>query len=174
MLHLPWPASRSILPAQGSLKINLTGRLDSWVSAKDVILKILKIFTTKGNVGCVFEYGGPGVGTLTVPERATITNMGAECGVTTSIFPSDEQTRKFLRAQAREKEWEKMDADPDAEYSKIVEINLSELVPLAATPHSPGNISTVKELEGMEVNQVCVGSCTNSLLQRPDDGCKKF
>jgi len=144
------------------IKINLTGRLDSWVSAKDVILKILKIFTTKGNVGCVFEYGGPGVGTLTVPERATITNMGAECGVTTSIFPSDEQTRKFLRAQAREKEWEKMDADPDAEYSKIVEINLSELVPLAATPHSPGNISTVKELEGMEVNQVCVGSCTNS------------
>ena len=144
------------------IKINLTGRLDSWVSAKDVILKILEIFTTKGNVGCVFEYGGPGVGTLTVPERATITNMGAECGVTTSIFPSDEQTRKFLRAQAREREWEKMDADPGAEYSKIVEINLSELVPLAATPHSPGNISTVKELEGMEVNQVCVGSCTNS------------
>ncbi|MBW2599254.1 MAG: aconitate hydratase [Deltaproteobacteria bacterium] len=144
------------------IKINLTGRLNSWVSAKDVILKILGIFGTKGNVGCIFEYSGPGVKTLTVPERATITNMGAECGVTTSIFPSDEQTRKFLRAQAREDDWQELAADSDAEYSKVMEINLSELVPLAATPHSPGNISTVRELEGMEVNQVCVGSCTNS------------
>ncbi|MBW2558832.1 MAG: aconitate hydratase [Deltaproteobacteria bacterium] len=144
------------------IRINLVGRLSSWISAKDVILKILEIFGTKGNVGCIFEYSGPGVKTLTVPERATITNMGAECGVTTSIFPSDEQTRDFLRAQAREEEWEKMDADPNAEYFKVMEINLSELVPLAATPHSPGNISTVRELEGMEVNQVCVGSCTNS------------
>ena len=144
------------------IKINLTGKLKPWVSAKDVILKILEIFTTKGNVGCVFEYGGSGVETLTVPERATITNMGAECGVTTSIFPSDEQTRKFLKAQAREEDWQELDADPGAEYFKVIDINLSELVPLAATPHSPGNISTVKELEGMEVNQVCVGSCTNS------------
>jgi aconitate hydratase len=144
------------------IKINLTGRLQPWVSAKDVILKILELFTTKGNVGCVFEYGGPGVETLTVPERATITNMGAECGVTTSIFPSDGETKKFLAAQARENDWKELSADPDAEYFKTIEIDLSELVPLAATPHSPGNISTVKELEGIEVNQVCVGSCTNS------------
>jgi aconitate hydratase len=144
------------------IKINLTGKLQPWVSAKDVILKILELFTTKGNVGCVFEYGGPGVETLTVPERATITNMGAECGVTTSIFPSDEETKKFLAAQARQSDWQELSADPDVEYFKIVDINLSELVPLASTPHSPGNISTVKELEGIEVNQVCVGSCTNS------------
>ena len=144
------------------IKINLTGRLQPWVSSKDVILKILDLFTTKGNVGCVFEYGGPGIETLTVPERATITNMGAECGVTTSIFPSDDETRKFLAAQSRENDWQELSADPDAEYFKIVDINLSELVPLASTPHSPGNISTVKELEGLEVNQVCVGSCTNS------------
>ena len=127
-----------------------------------MILKILEIFGTKGNVGCIFEYSGSGVKTLTVPERATITNMGAECGVTTSIFPSDEQTREFLRAQARGEKWEKMSADPDAEYFKVIEIDLAKIVPLAATPHSPGNISTVRELEGMEVNQVCVGSCTNS------------
>ncbi len=144
------------------IRINLTGTLQPWVSAKDVILKILELFTTKGNVGCVFEYGGPGVKTLTVPERATITNMGAECGVTTSIFPSDEETRKFLTAQARGNDWEELMADPDAEYFKVVDINLSDLVPLASTPHSPGNISTVKDLEGIEVNQVCVGSCTNS------------
>jgi len=144
------------------IRINLTGRLQPWVSAKDVILKILEIFGTKGNVGCVFEYAGPGVRTLTVPERATIANMGAECGVTTSLFPSDEETRKFLRAQGREGDWQNLAADPDAEYSRVVAIDLSHLVPLAATPHSPGNIATVKELEGMEVHQVCVGSCTNS------------
>jgi len=144
------------------IRINLTGRLNPWVSAKDVILKVLEIFTTKGNVGCVFEYAGPGVKTLTVPERATITNMGAECGVTTSIFPSDEETRKFLRAQAREEEWEEIDADADAEYFKVMEIDLAQIVPLAATPHSPGNISEVKELNGRDVDQVCVGSCTNS------------
>ncbi len=144
------------------IRINLTGKLKPWVSAKDVILKILEIFTTKGNVGCVFEYGGTGVKTLTVPERATITNMGAECGVTTSIFPSDEETRKFLKAQAREEDWQELDADSGAEYFKVIDVNLSELVPLTAIPHSPGNISTVKELEGMDVNQVCVGSCTNS------------
>jgi len=144
------------------IKINLTGKLQPWVSAKDVILKILETFTTKGNVGCVFEYDGPGVKTLTVPERATITNMGAECGVTTSIFPSDEETRKFLKAQAREDDWQELTADPDAEYFKVEDFDLSKLVPLTATPHSPGNISPVKDLEGMEVNQVCVGSCTNS------------
>jgi aconitate hydratase len=144
------------------IKIHLTGKLQPWVSAKDVILKILELFTTKGNVGCVFEYAGPGVETLTVPERATITNMGAECGVTTSIFPSDEETRKFLKAQDRENDWQELSADPGAEYFKVVDLDLAEIVPLTATPHSPGNISTVKELSGAEVNQVCVGSCTNS------------
>ncbi|HEC82064.1 MAG TPA: aconitate hydratase, partial [Thermoplasmatales archaeon] len=136
--------------------------LRPWVTAKDVILKVLEIFTTKGNVGCVFEYGGEGVKTLSVPERATITNMGAECGVTTSIFPSDEVTREFLKAQGREQDWVELKADDDAEYDRVVDIDLSELEPLAAAPHSPGNIKTVRELEGMDVDQVCVGSCTNS------------
>jgi len=144
------------------IKINLTGELKPWVSAKDVVLKVLEKFTTKGNVGCVFEYGGPGVKTLNVPARATITNMGAECGVTTSVFPSDEVTKQFLKAQDRENDWIELKADPDAEYDEIVEINLSEIEPLASTPHSPGNISKVRELEGMDVDQVCVGSCTNS------------
>ncbi|MCF7913323.1 MAG: aconitate hydratase [Candidatus Cloacimonetes bacterium] len=144
------------------IKINLTGKLQPWVAAKDIILKVLEIFTTKGNVGCVFEYGGPGVKTLSVPERATITNMGAECGVTTSVFPSDEITREFLIAQDREADWTELLADEDAEYDRVVDVNLSELVPLAATPHSPGNISTVRELGEMDVDQVCLGSCTNS------------
>ncbi len=144
------------------IKINLKGKLRPWVAAKDVVLKVLEIFTTKGNVGCVFEYGGEGAKTLSVPERATITNMGAECGVTTSIFPSDEITRQFLKAQGREEDWTEITADEDAEYDRIVDLDLSELVPLTAYPHSPGNIKTVKELEGMEVDQVCMGSCTNS------------
>lgn len=142
--------------------ITLTGRLEPWVSAKDVILRVLEIFGTKGNVGCVFEYGGPGVETLGVPERATIANMGAECGVTTSLFPSDEKTRQFLEAQGRGKDWQELAADLDASYDEMVTIDLSTLVPLAATPHSPGNISAVKDLEGTEVHQVCIGSCTNS------------
>ncbi len=144
------------------IRINLTGQLQPWVSAKDVILKVLEIFGTKGNVGCVFEYTGDGVKTLTVPERATITNMGAECGVTFSIFPSDEITREFLKAQAREVDWVPLEPDPDAEYYKEVEINLSELVPLIACPHSPGNIKRVEEIAGLPVDQVCIGSCTNS------------
>ena len=144
------------------IKINLTGKLKPWVSAKDVILKVLDIFTTKGNVGCVFEYGGPGAKTLSVPERATITNMGAECGVTSSVFPSDEITKEFLKAQGRGNDWTELVADDDATYDKIVDINLSELEPLAATPHSPGNISKVVDLKGKKVDQVCVGSCTNS------------
>ncbi|OGS40194.1 MAG: aconitate hydratase [Euryarchaeota archaeon RBG_13_31_8] len=144
------------------IKIELKGKLRPWVAAKDVILKVLEIFTTKGNVGCVFEYGGEGVKTLSVPDRATITNMGAECGVTTSIFPSDKITKGFLKAQGREKDWTELKADEDAKYDKVVEINLSELEPLAATPHSPGNIKKVKDLEGIEVDQVCLGSCTNS------------
>src|SRR4030042_984964 len=144
------------------IKINLSEKLKPWVAAKDVILKVLEIFTTKGNVGTVFEYGGGGVATLSVPERATITNMGAECGVTTSIFPSDEINKQFLIAQGREKDWTELKADEDAKYDKVVEINLSELEPLAATPKSPGNIKKVKDLEGMAVDQVCLGSCTNS------------
>ena len=144
------------------IKINLKGKLRPWVSAKDVVLKVLEVFTTKGNVGCVFEYGGEGAKTLSVPERATITNMGAECGVTTSVFPSDEVTKQFLKAQGRERGWVEVQADEDAEYDRVVDVDLSEIVPLVACPHSPGNIKTVKELEGMTVNQVCVGSCTNS------------
>jgi aconitate hydratase len=143
-------------------KINLKGKLRPWVSAKDVVLKVLEIFTTKGNVGTVFEYGGEGVKTLSVPERATITNMGAECGVTTSVFPSDKITRQFLKAQGREDDWVEVKADEDAEYDRVVDIDLSEIVPLAAYPHSPGNIKTVKEFSGTAVNQVCIGSCTNS------------
>ncbi len=144
------------------IKVNLHGKLKPWCTAKDVVLKMLETFTTKGNVGCIFEYGGEGVETLSVPERATITNMGAECGVTTSVFPSDETTKTFLKAQDREKDWVELKADSDAEYSKEIDIDLSEIVPLTAYPHSPGNIKTVKELEGMTVDQVCLGSCTNS------------
>ena len=144
------------------IKINLKGKMRPWVSAKDVVLKVLEIFTTKGNVGTVFEYGGEGAKTLSVPERATITNMGAECGVTTSVFPSDETTKQFLKAQGRVQDWTEVKADPDAEYDRVVDIDLSEIVPLVAYPHSPGNIKTVKELSGMQVNQVCIGSCTNS------------
>ena len=144
------------------IKINLKGKLKPWCSAKDVVLKMLETFTTKGNVGCVFEYNGEGVKTLSVPERATITNMGAECGVTTSVFPSDETTKAFLKAQGREKDWIEMKADSDAVYDKEIDLDLSTIVPLTAFPHSPGNIKTVKELEGIEVDQVCLGSCTNS------------
>jgi len=144
------------------IKINLNGKLRPWVSAKDVVLKVLEIFSTKGNVGTVFEYGGEALKTLSVPERATITNMGAECGVTTSLFPSDEITKQFLAAQGRENDWIELKADQGAEYDRIVDIDLSELVPLVALPHSPGNIKTVKELAGTPINQVCIGSCTNS------------
>jgi aconitate hydratase len=143
-------------------KINLKGKLKPWVSAKDVVLKVLEMFTTKGNVGTVFEYGGEGAETLSVPERATITNMGAECGVTTSVFPSDEVTKQFLKAQGREEDWAEVKADEDAEYDRVVDVDLSDIVPLVAYPHSPGNIKTVKELSGMTANQVCIGSCTNS------------
>lgn len=144
------------------IKVNLKGKLKPWVAAKDVVLKMLELFSTKGNVGCVFEYGGEGVKTLSVPERATITNMGAECGVTTSVFPSDEITREFLIAQDREKDWVEIKADPDADYWKEIELDLGKIEPLAAYPHSPGNIQKVKDLEDMEVDQVCLGSCTNS------------
>ncbi|NCC49849.1 MAG: aconitate hydratase [Spartobacteria bacterium] len=144
------------------IKIHLEGELQPWVSAKDVILKVLDIFSTKGNVGCVFEYGGPGVDTLEVPDRATITNMGAECGVTTSLFPSDEKTKRFMEAQQRGGDWRELKADDDAEYERVVTINLSELEPLAAAPHSPGNIEKIADLAGKKVDQVLIGSCTNS------------
>ncbi len=147
------------------VKIELVGRLKPWVSAKDVILEVLRQFGTKGNVNTVFEYGGKGVEALSVPERATITNMGAECGVTTSVFPSDEETKAFLEAQGRAGDWTEIKADPDAEYDKVVTIRLQDLVPLAATPHSPGNIATVESLAGIAVDQVCIGSCTNSSYQ---------
>ena len=144
------------------IHVNLTGKLRTWVAAKDVILKLLEILTTKGNVGCVVEYGGEGVKTLSVPERATITNMGAELGVTTSIFPSDEITKKFMKAQDRADGWIALETDPDAEYFKTIDIDLSSLVPLAAQPHSPDNICKIGDLAGKKVNQVCIGSCTNS------------
>lgn len=144
------------------INIKLTGKLKPWVAAKDVILKVLEIFTVKGNVGCIFEYTGDGVKTLSVPDRATITNMGAECGVTTSIFPSDDVTKEFLKVQEREKDWVELKADEDAKYDRTVEINLSEFEPLAAVPHSPGNIKRVRDIEGLDVDQVCLGSCTNS------------
>jgi predicted aconitate hydratase len=143
-------------------KINLKGSLQPWVTAKDVVLKMLEIFTTKGNVDVVMEYAGPGVETLTVPERATIANMGAEMGVTTSVFPSDDETRKFLIAQGREADWVEMKADDDAVYDRVVDLDLSELEPLAAAPHSPGIIVRVSELGDVKVDQVMVGSCTNS------------
>jgi aconitate hydratase len=150
------------LQAPKVVRIELKGRLQAWVSAKDVILKVLETFSTKGNVGCVFEYAGPGVKTLDVPERATITNMGAECGVTTSVFPSDDVTKKFLEAQGRGGVWRELTADPDATYHKSVTIDLSTIEPLAAAPHSPGNVETVASLEGTKVQQVMIGSCTNS------------
>src|SRR3990172_4068061 len=145
-----------------TVKINLTGSLSPWVSAKDIIFKVLQIFSTKGNVECVFEYGGPGVKTLSVPERATIANMGTECGVTTSIFPSDEVTRLFLKAENREEDWREILPDTDAVYDRSVEINLADLEPLTAKPHSPDQVSTVQAIGKIPVQQVCLGSCTNS------------
>ena len=146
------------------VKVELTGQLQPWVAAKDVILEVLKRLSVKGGVGKVIEYCGEGVKTLSVPERATITNMGAELGATTSIFPSDEITREFLKAQGREEVYTPLSADDDAEYDEIVEINLSELVPLAACPHSPDNVKTVAEIGKLKIDQVCIGSCTNSSL----------
>ena len=147
------------------VKVNLTGKLRPWVAAKDVILEVLKRLSVKGGVGKVMEYTGEGVKTLSVPERATITNMGAELGATTSIFPSDEVTRAFLKAQGREEDWIELKADDDAVYDQEVNIDLSQLVPLAACPHSPDNVKTVQEIGNIKVDQVCIGSCTNSSLQ---------
>ena len=146
------------------VKVNLTGKLSPWVAAKDVILEVLRRLSVKGGVGKVIEYCGEGVKNLSVPERATITNMGAELGATTSIFPSDEITRQFLKAQGREDVWVELSADADAVYDEIVDINLSELVPLAACPHSPDNVKSVEEIGTLKIDQVCIGSCTNSSL----------
>ena len=142
--------------------IHLTGKLSPWVSAKDVILEILRRLTVKGGVGKVIEYFGAGVATLSVPERATFTNMGAELGATTSVFPSDEGTREFLAEQGRANVYTPLSADADAEYDTVVEIDLATVEPLAAAPHSPDAVRTLRELAGTKVSQVCVGSCTNS------------
>lgn len=144
------------------VKVNLTGRLSPWVAAKDVILEVLRRLSVKGGVGKVIEYTGEGVKTLSVPERATITNMGAELGATTSIFPSDEITLEFLKAQGREDVWCELKADDDAVYDEIVDIDLSEIVPMAACPHSPDNVKTCEEIGRLKIDQVCIGSCTNS------------
>ena len=146
-------------------KVNLTGKLQPWVSAKDVSLEILRILSVKGGVGAIIEWGGEGIKTLSVPERATITNMGTELGATTSIFPSDEITKAFLEAQGRGDAYVPLESDPDAVYDRIIDINLSELKPLLACPHSPDNIKSAEELSGIKVDQVCIGSCTNSSLR---------
>ncbi|WP_029551757.1 aconitate hydratase [Thermocrinis jamiesonii] len=142
--------------------VHLIGKLPEWVTAKDIILELLRRLTVKGGVGKIFEYFGEGIKELSVPERATITNMGAELGATTSIFPSDEITRAYLKAQGREEDWIELLPDPDAEYDEIIEIDLSKLEPLIACPHSPDNVVPVREVEGIKVDQVVIGSCTNS------------
>ena len=145
-------------------KVNLTGKLHDFVTAKDVSLEILRILSVKGGVGAIIEWGGEGVKTLSVPERATITNMGTELGATTSIFPSDEITKAFLEAQGRGEDYIELRSDEDAVYDKVIDIDLSELKPLIACPHSPDNVVTVESLKGTKVDQVCIGSCTNSSL----------
>ncbi|MBQ6714626.1 MAG: aconitate hydratase, partial [Clostridia bacterium] len=152
------------IPMPKMYKVNLTGNLKPFVSAKDVSLEILRILSVKGGVGAIIEWGGEGIKTLSVPERATITNMGTELGATTSIFPSDEITRQFLKAEGREEDYMPLESDPDAVYDKIIDINLDELEPLIACPHSPDNVVTVKSIAGIKVDQVCIGSCTNSSL----------
>ena len=145
-------------------KVNLIGKLNPFVTAKDISLEILRILSVKGGVGAIIEWGGEGIQYLSVPERATITNMGTELGATTSIFPSDEVTRAFLKAEGREEDYIPLASDADAEYDRIIDINLDELKPLIACPHSPDNIVTVESLKGTKVDQVCIGSCTNSSL----------
>ncbi len=152
------------IPMPKMIRVNLTGKLSPFVSAKDVILEVLRILTVKGGVGYIVEYAGEGVKTLSVPERATITNMGAELGATTSIFPSDEITKAFLKAQNREEDFTELSSDPDAVYDKEISIDLSKLEPLAAMPHMPDNVKSIKEIGKMKVDQVLIGSCTNSSL----------
>lgn len=155
-------SGRCFLTYPKVVRVNLEGKLAPWVAAKDIALELLRLFTTKGNVGVAIEYGGSALASLTVPERATITNLGAEMGVTTSIFPSDEVTRGFLAAQGRVGDWAPIAPDADAHYERVVTLDIGKIVPNIACPHSPDNVKTVKEIEGLEVNQVIVGSCTNS------------
>ena len=145
-------------------KVHLTGALRPFVTAKDISLELLRILSVKGGVGAIIEWGGPAISTLSVPERATITNMGTELGATTSIFPSDDVTRAFLAAQGREKDFVHIAPDPDAEYDRIIEIDLTSLKPMIACPHSPDNVVTAESLKGVRVDQICIGSCTNSSL----------
>ncbi len=145
-------------------KVNLTGKLNPYVTAKDISLELLRILSVKGGVGAIIEWGGPGIKTLSVPERGTITNMGTELGATTSIFPSDEITRQFLAAQGREDDFIPLESDPDAHYDRIIEMDLSKLKPMIACPHSPDNVVEVASLKQVKVDQVCIGSCTNSSL----------
>lgn len=145
-------------------KVNLTGKLNPFVTAKDISLEILRILSVKGGVGAIIEWGGEGIKYLSVPERATITNMGTELGATTSIFPSDEVTRKFLEAEGRAEDYTPLASDSDAVYDRVIDINLDELKPMIACPHSPDNVVTVESLKGTKVDQVCIGSCTNSSL----------
>lgn len=144
------------------VRVNLTGSLSPWVSAKDVILEILRRLSVKGGIGKIIEYGGPGVSSLSVPERATITNMGAELGATTSVFPSDDVTLAFMKAQGRQADYVPLSADADAAYDETIDVDLSSLVPLAACPHSPDNVRKVSEIGPIKIDQVCIGSCTNS------------
>lgn len=152
------------IPMPRMIKINLRGTLKMGVSAKDIILEVLRMLSVKGGVGAIVEYGGQGVKSLTIPERATITNMGAELGATTSIFPSDDATRAFLKAQGREQDYSPLASDKDAKYDEEYEIDLNNLEPLAACPHSPDNVKPISELKDIKVDQVCIGSCTNSSL----------
>jgi predicted aconitate hydratase len=154
-LHIQTPRVR---------RVELVGSLPPWVAAKDIILGLLRRLTVSGGVGWVMEYGGPGVAQLTVPQRATITNMGAELGATSSIFPSDETTRRWLAAQDREASWRPLAADPEAEYDDVIEVDLAQLVPLVAQPHMPDNVVTVSEVAGTPVDQIAIGSCTSSSL----------
>jgi len=150
------------LPMPEVVLVRLLGQMSPWVSAKDVILELLRRLSVKGGVGRVFEYGGPGIASLSVPQRATITNMGAELGATSSLFPSDEQTLLFLRAQGREQDWRSLAADDGAGYAETIEIDLSALEPLVAVPHMPDRVVPVREVAGTPIDQVCIGSCTNS------------
>lgn len=152
------------IPMPKMVKVMLKGTLRPWVAAKDIILEVLRRMSVKGGVGKIVEYGGEGIIGLSVPQRATITNMGAELGATTSIFPSDDVTYKFLKAQGREKDWIELLPDGDAKYDETIEIDLSTLEPLAAKPHMPDNVDTIKNIGNIAVNQVCIGSCTNSSL----------
>jgi aconitate hydratase len=146
------------------VNIQLIGKLKPFVTAKDIILEVLRVLSVKGGLGRIVEYGGPGVKSLTVPQRATITNMGAELGATCSVFPSDDMTRDYMKMQKRPKSWQLLEADPDAKYSKVIKIDLNKLEPLLAKPHSPDNITKVKSVKRVKVDQVCIGSCTNSSL----------